>query len=81
MGRIGGRLRRLEERVVPTPTECEGGAKREVLRRMTNEELDAYGAALSCYEAGEDATIEDRALLARVEALYEEVRDESKQKS
>lgn len=75
MGRIDGRLRRLEERVGTRPSEQRGDTVgREVLRRMADEELDAYEAALSRHEAGEDATVEDRTILARVEALYEEVR-------
>ncbi len=53
MGRIKGRLRRLEERDSTSPTEPEGGARQEGLRWLTTEELDAYEAALIRHEAGE----------------------------
>ncbi len=76
MGRINGRLRRLEERSRTSPTEPEGGARQEGLRWLTTEELDAYEAALIRHEAGEAPTDADRAIADRVQALYEEVRDE-----
>lgn len=76
MGRIDGRLRRLEERVGTSPTEHERTIGRELLRRMSDEDLDAYEAALICHEAGAGVhVVEDRTIVARVEALYEEVRD------
>ena len=75
MGRIDGRLRRLEERAGVSPTERERAVERRVLARMTDEELNAYETAL-VREAGEDTGHEDRAIVARVEALYREVRYE-----
>ena len=76
MGRIKGRLRRLEERSRTSPTAPEGGARQEGLRWLTTEELDAYEAALIRHEAGEAPTDADRVIADRVQALYEEVRDE-----
>ncbi len=76
MGRIKGRLRRLEERAGTRPSEQrDDPVGREVLRRMTDEELEAYGAALRRHEALEDATDADRVIADRVKTLYEEVRD------
>lgn len=76
MGRIDGRLRRLEERAGTSPTEPEGSARQEGLRWLTTEELDAYEAALIRHEAGVAPTDADRVIAGRVQALYEEARDE-----
>lgn len=71
---IGRRLVRLEERTPEaSPEGRENAIERETLRRMTDAELDAYEAALR-REAGEKATDEDKAILARVEHISEEVR-------
>jgi hypothetical protein len=77
VGRIKGRLRRLEERSRTSPSEQrDDPVGREVLRWLTTEELDAYEAALIRHEAGEAPTDADRVIADRVQALYEEVRDE-----
>jgi hypothetical protein len=75
--RLTRRLTRLEERAAATPpllqTEQEAH-RREVLRRMTNEELRVYVAALRrAKEAGGVFDEGDRPILERAAELYAEV--------
>lgn len=63
MGSIERRLARLERVADPAG---DGAIRREMLRRLTDEELDALEAAIG---SGEDAPI-----LGRVRELEEEVR-------
>ncbi len=74
MGSISNRLARLEERVGMSPNGDERAASsREVLSRMTVEELRAYVNALRRMKASESLVEEDGPILRRVEELYEEV--------
>jgi hypothetical protein len=71
---LDARLGRLEARVDAAREEDRAAVSREVLRRMTDEELRAYEAApRRAKEAVGEFTEEDRPILERAEELYEEV--------
>lgn len=73
MGSIEARLRHLEAR---TGRVDEGVATtREVMQRLTVEELRAYVSVLRRMKAGEKPVEDDGQILARVTELYEEVRN------
>lgn len=72
---LRGRLHRLEERG-GSGASPEDALRREVLRRMAAEELDAYEVAVARYEAGEDPTEANRTIAARVEAIRKEAKNE-----
>lgn len=75
-GPMRKRLERLESRRVAGRAADAGSVHREVLRRMTDEELDLYKEALERSEAVGKSAFEDRDLpiIRRVEELVEEVR-------
>ena len=76
MASLERRLRQLETHAATVRREDEEAVVREVLRRLTDEELDAYEEALRrALESGEFAE-QDRPILERVERLYEQVADE-----
>ena len=81
MAGLEGRLRRLEAlegRVgVPRGEDRETSRKREVLKRMSVEELRAYVAALRRAKAGEEPTDADGAIFARQRELYAALYGES----
>lgn len=76
MGSLERHLRSLEE--------CSGGdlagheavVRREVLRRMSDEELYRYRDVLERFEAAGEVSDEDLPILRRVEELVREVKDE-----
>lgn len=70
MGSLERRLGVLEKQ---TAGRIDRGKTQEVLGRMTNEELDAYEAAVVRSEAGEEPTEEDRLIAARVLTIREEI--------
>jgi hypothetical protein len=78
LGSVSRRLERLEERARSSHEEAEertrSAENREVLRRMTDDELSAYLSALRRLRAESALLVEDRAILDRVTQLYEEVR-------
>ncbi len=79
MGRLERRLSRLEDGAKTSREEQGEADSRQVMRRMTDEELRSYVAALRrAVEAG-GFTEEDRPILERAEELYGEVRNEEVQ--
>ena len=79
MGSIENRLRRLEIITRTSWEEYEEALSRKVLKRMSDEELKAYDAALKrAVEAG-GFTEEDAPILKRSKELYEEVSGEHPQ--
>jgi hypothetical protein len=80
LGSVSRRLERLEERARSSREEAEertrSAESREVLRRLSDPELEAYVGALRCLNAESAPLGEDRAILDRVTQLYEEVRHE-----
>ncbi len=70
------RLERLEKGRGLSPGERAARESREVLGRLTDEELDRLEAVVVRQEAGEEPTEEGRAIISRVEELQEEVRRE-----
>jgi hypothetical protein len=80
LGSVSRRLERLEERARSSREEAEertrSAESREVLRRLSDPELEAYVGALRCLNAERAPLGEDRAILDRVTQLYEEVRHE-----
>ena len=73
MASLERRLRQLETHADTSRREDEAAVGREVMRRLTDEELERYDGALSrALELGEFAE-EDRPILKRVQRLYEEV--------
>jgi hypothetical protein len=78
LGSVSRRLERLEERARSSHEEAEERTRsvenREVLRRMTDDELSAYLSALCRLKAESAPLDEDRAILDRVTQLYDEVR-------
>ncbi len=78
MAPIGKRVEALEARRGLGPRDRERRAReaqREVLRRMTDEELGAYEQALERFDTAGSFGDEDLPILRRVEALVGEVRD------
>jgi len=73
LGRLKRRLQLLKAGLGASPEGHEGAVGRETLRRMTDEELDAYEAAIERQVAGEAPTEEDRAIAERAEAIGGEV--------
>jgi hypothetical protein len=69
------RLRQLEIHADTLRREDEEAVGREVMRRLTDEELELYDRALN-RALKEGFAEEDRPILKRVEQLYEEVADE-----
>jgi hypothetical protein len=69
------RLQRLEIHVDTSQREAEDAVGREVMRRLTDEELKCYIGALE-RALEEKFTEEDRPILERVQRLYEEVANE-----
>jgi hypothetical protein len=80
LGSVSRRLERLEERARSSREEAEertrSAESREVLRRLSDPELEAYVGALLRLNAESAPLDEDRAILDRVTQLYEEVRHE-----
>lgn len=70
---MAGLKRRLEHLERQSGGRVEEAIKREVLSRLTDEELDACEAALERVEAGEDPTKDDRAVVARWQVVRNEV--------
>jgi hypothetical protein len=70
MGSIKRRLENLERHSGSQPEEA---IRREILSRLTDEELDRLEAAIVHVHAGEPQTDEDRTILARWEAVREEI--------
>jgi hypothetical protein len=77
---LEGRLRRLEGIAEAYQSEATKGLQeaigREVLRRMTDDELRGYVGALRRMRDGKEPAEDDTPILARVEELREEVRNE-----
>jgi hypothetical protein len=77
---VSRRLKRLEERDRSACEEAEertrSAESREVLRRLSDPELEAYGGALRRLKAESAPLGEDWAIRDRVTQLYEEVRNE-----
>lgn len=74
---IGRRLEALEARTglsLEGQEQREGGVRREVLRRMSDDELDSYTEALERFEATGEFEGQDLPILRHVEELVEEVR-------
>jgi hypothetical protein len=80
LGSVSRRLERLEERARSSREEAEertrSAESREVLRRLSDPELEAYVGALRRLNAESAPLDADRAILARVTQLYEEVSNE-----
>lgn len=76
MGIIDSRLQRLERQAGTNPRERERSIRREALRRMTDEDLDAYEEALGYLERVGEFEDGDLPILRRVEELVQEVRVE-----
>ncbi len=75
------RLRRLEGFVEVRQGEADKGVReatisKEVLRRTTDDELRAYTDTLRRMRDGEEPVEDDQTILARIEELREEVRNE-----
>lgn len=70
MGSLERRLKVLESL---TSGRVDRAKTQEVLGRMTDEDLDAYEAAVVRSEAGEEPTEEDRLIAARVLTIREEI--------
>jgi hypothetical protein len=65
----------LEEVHSATPYEdAEAAISREVLRRMSDEQLEDYEVALERVIEDEELTRADREILHHADSLYEEVR-------
>jgi hypothetical protein len=76
MASLERRLQQLETHAATIRREDEAVVGREVMRRLTDEELDTYEEALRrALESGEFAE-ENRPILERVQRLYEEVANE-----
>jgi hypothetical protein len=77
---LEGRLRRLEGIAEMHQSEAAKGVSeainKEVLRRMTDDELRGYVGALRRMRDGKEPAEDDGSILARVEELREEVRHE-----
>jgi hypothetical protein len=80
LGSVSRRLERLEERARSSREEAEertrSAESREVLRLLSDPELEAYADALRRFNAESAPLDADRAILARVTQLYEEVSNE-----
>jgi hypothetical protein len=80
LGSVSRRLKRLEERARSSRGEAEESTRsaesREVLRRLSDPELETYADALGRFNAESAPLDADRAILARVTQLYEEVSNE-----
>jgi hypothetical protein len=72
-GGVRRRLENLEERAWSSGQEAEERVSREVMRRLTDGELDAYADALRRMLDGEETAPGDEAILARIQELREEV--------
>lgn len=70
MGNLERRLKVLESL---TSDRVDRAKTQELLGRMTDEDLDAYEAAVVRSEAGEEPTEEDRLIAARVLTIREEI--------
>lgn len=70
------RLERLEAQGATTQADERATVSREVLRRLSDPELEAYVGALRCLKAQSAPLGEDWAIRDRVTQLYEEVRNE-----
>ncbi len=77
MGSLKSRLEHLEALTEQGRGDLVG---REVLHRMTDEELEAYEAAVRRHETGEALAEEDLPILRRADVLREEVSRELAQK-
>lgn len=73
MAGLEKRLERLETATGTTQSVLDAAVRREALGRMTDEELEAYEAAVVRSEAGEEPTEEDRLIAARVLTIREEI--------
>ena len=75
MGNLERRLKLLEAASEAGSTQGvqDAAVRREALGRMTDEDLDAYEAAVVRSEAGEEPTEEDRLIAARVLTIREEI--------
>lgn len=76
MGGVSRRLERLEDSAKTSREERKEAESREVLKRMTDEELRTYEAALRRARETGGFVEEDRLILERVEELREELRNE-----
>jgi hypothetical protein len=74
VGSLERRLEDLEARADKSREDERAAESREVLRRMTDDELSAYLSALCRLKAESAPLDEDRAILDRVTQLYDEVR-------
>jgi len=70
------RLQQLETHAHTSRREDEAAVDREVMRRLTLEELTRYERVLERALEEEGFVEEDRPILERVEQLYEEVANE-----
>jgi hypothetical protein len=75
MGSLERRLGNLETHADKSREDEEAAQSREVLKRMTKDELSAYVDVLRRMKAGEEPGEEDRLISRRVQELYEEVRN------
>ena len=75
MASLERRLQQLESHAHTSRQEDEAAVIREVMRRLTDEELERYERALD-RALEEGFAEEDRPILERVERLYEEVANE-----
>jgi hypothetical protein len=73
LARLEDRLVRLEARTNASRKNEEAALRQEVLRRMTDEELRTYEAALRRAVDAGGFTEEDQPILKRAAELYEEV--------
>ncbi len=76
MASLERRLRQLEIQADTLRREDEEAVGREVMRRLTVEELKRYERALTRALEEEGFAEEDRPILERVQRLYEEVANE-----
>ena len=76
MASLERRLQQLETYAATMRREDEEAVGREVMRRLTDEELEWYERALKRALGEEGYAAEDRPILERVQQLYEQVADE-----
>ena len=77
MGSLENRLKRLEVSAKTSREDYGAALSREVLRRMSDEELRSYDAALRrAVKAEGEFSEQDWPILRRAEELYGEVRNE-----
>lgn len=75
LGSIERRLEDLEARSLASREDAGAALRSQVMRRLTDDELRTYAAALKRMVPGEENE-EDVPILKRVREVYEEVRNE-----